>query len=92
MKHFFEYAKFAGFSLACLVLSFLFFGAFRVSGMNHRLGNSVDKIGQFAVVSPALIAIILALASLIWNRRKTPGLIALVVAVGGTWALFALGG
>jgi len=43
-------------------------------------------------VSPCLIAIVLALASVIWNRRKVPGLIALTIAVLGTWMVFSIGG
>jgi cytochrome bd-type quinol oxidase subunit 2 len=92
VRGFFQNAKFAAISLACVLLSFLFFAVFVYTGVNHRLGNTMDKIGHFAVVSPALIAIVLALASLIWNRRKAPGLIALMVSIVGIWVLFALGG
>ena len=92
MKNFFENAKFAALSLGCVVLSFVFWGAFVVSGANHRLGSGMDKVGRFGVVSPCLIAIVLALASVIWNRRKVPGLIALTIAVLGTWMVFSIGG
>jgi hypothetical protein len=92
VRGFFQNAKFAAISLACVLLSFLFFAVFVYSGVNHRLGSSADNIGRFVVVSPCLIAVILALASLIWNPRKVPGLVALVVALAGTWILFAFGG
>lgn len=92
MKSIFRNAKLAVLSLACVVAGLLFFGAFVVSGTSHRLGSSMDKVGQFTVVSPCLIAIVLALASLIWNPRKAPGLVALAVAVAGTCLLVAFGG
>lgn len=92
MRNLFRNARFALLSVACVALGFLFFGAFVVSGTNHRLGNSMDKVGQFAVLSPCLIAVVLAVASVIWNRRKVPGLVALLVALIGTWLLYSLGG
>jgi Protein of unknown function (DUF3021) len=92
VKKLFRNAFFAALSLTCVALGFLFYGAFVVSGTNHRLGNSMDKVAQFAVLSPCLIGIVLGLASLIWNRRKTPGLIALLVAVAGTCVVYAIGG
>ena len=92
MKDLFRNALFAALSLVCVALGLLFMGLFVVSGTNHRLGSGMDKVVHFAFASPGLIAIVLALASLIWNPRKTPGLIALLVAVAGTVALFAMGG
>lgn len=92
MKNLFRTAPLAGLSLVCVVLSLLFFAAFLVSGVNHRLGSSMDKVGQFAVLSPCLVAMVLGLASLIWNARKTPGLVALVVAAAATLGLYLAGG
>ncbi|HUB20562.1 MAG TPA: hypothetical protein VL990_18115 [Acidobacteriaceae bacterium] len=92
MKNLFRTALFAALSLLCVVLAYLFFGAFVVTGTNRLLGSSMVHVGQFAILCPCLIAIVLALASVIWNRRKIPGLIALVVAVVGTWALYRMGG
>ncbi|MGA8107902.1 MAG: hypothetical protein WBD46_13080 [Acidobacteriaceae bacterium] len=92
MKNPFHDAKLAVLSLGCVLLGFLFLWAFVISGMNHRLGSAMDKVGRFTVLSPCLIAIVLALASLIWNRRKAPGLVALIIAVAGTWVLLSIGG
>jgi hypothetical protein len=92
LKDLLRSAPLAILSLVCVALGWLFFGAFVVSGVNHRLGSSMDKVGQFTVASPCLIAIVLALASVIWNPGKAPGLVALIVAVLATWGLLALGG
>jgi hypothetical protein len=92
VKNWFQTARFATLSLACVVLSLLSFGAFVISGMNHRLGSSMDKVGRFAVLGPCLIAIVLALASVIWNPRKTPGIIVLLVAVIAAGLLYSFGG
>ena len=92
MKNLFRIAQFAALSLLCVGVSWVFFGVFVVSGMNHRLGSSMDNVGRYVVLSPCLIAIVLALASVIWNPRKAPGLIALAVAVATTWVLFSIGG
>ena len=92
MKWLFQNAKLAALSLGCVVLSFLFFSVFAYTGVNHRLGSAMDKVGRFTVLSPCLIAIVLALASLIWNPRKVPGLVALIFAVAATWVLFSIGG
>lgn len=92
MKNWFTIARLAVLSLVCVVLSWIFFAAFVVSGTNHRLGNSMDKVAQFAVLSPSLIGIVLALASVIWNPRKRPGTVALVVAVVATCVLYWVGG
>lgn len=92
MKNLFRNARVAVLSLVCVAFGLLLFAAFVISGTNHRLGSSGDLIGRFTVLSPTLIAIVLALASVIWNPRKTPGAIALFIAVVATLALYALGG
>lgn len=92
MKSLFRIAPLAVVSFACVAVAWLFFGVFVVSGVNHRLGNSMDHVAQFAVLSPGLIAIVLGLASLIWNAKKVPGLIALMVAIAATLGLYAAGG
>lgn len=92
MKKFFQSAKVAALSLGCVVAGYLLYWLYVRTGTSYRLGYPFVNIGKFAVLSPCLIAIVLALASLIWNPRKTPGLIALVVAIAGTWVLFAIGG
>ncbi|HEX4064606.1 MAG TPA: hypothetical protein VHZ09_01180 [Acidobacteriaceae bacterium] len=73
-------------------MSCLFYWIYVHTGTYHRLGSSMDNVGRFAVLSPCLIGIVLALASVIWNPRKAPGLVALIVSILGTWVLFRLGG
>jgi hypothetical protein len=92
VKNPFRDAKFAGFSLGCVVASYVFYGIYVKSGMYHRLGSPMDNVGRFTALSPCLIGIVLALASVIWNPRKAPGLVALIVSILGTWVLFRLGG
>ncbi|HEX4038733.1 MAG TPA: hypothetical protein VHX37_11805 [Acidobacteriaceae bacterium] len=92
MKNPFHGAKFAALSLGCVAAGFLFLWAFVETGANHRLGSGMDKVGRFTVLSPCLMAMVLALASVIWNRRKGPGLIALIAAVAGIWVLYRISG
>jgi hypothetical protein len=90
MKNLFRGAKFAVLSLGCVAASFFLHWIYVWTGTYHTLGSSFNKVGRFAVLIPCLIAIVLALASVIWNRRKAPGLIGLVIAVAGTSVLFYL--
>jgi len=92
VKNLFRNAKFAGFSLGCVVASWLLYWIYVHTGMYHRLGSSMDNVGRFAVLSPCLIGIVLALASVIWSPRKAPGLVALIVSLLSTWVLFHAGG
>lgn len=92
MKTLLREARFATLSFACVVLGFLFFWALMLSGTNARLGNTMDKVAKFGVLSPCLIAIVLALAGLRWDLRKLPGVLALLASVGSTCLIYALGG
>jgi len=85
-------ALFAALSLGCVAVGYLLFGAFVVTGTNRLLGSGMEKVARFAILSPCLVGIVLAPASLIWNPGKLPGMIALVVAVAGTCLLYSMGG
>ncbi len=90
MKKLFQEAKFAVLSFGCTVGSYFLYWLYVWTGTYHTLGSSFDRVGRFGVLIPSLIGVVLALASLIWNRRKVPGLIALVISVAGTVVLFYL--
>ena len=92
MKNPFHETKFAAFSLGCVIAGYLLYWLYVRTGTYYRLGYPFVSIGKFAVLCPCLIAIVLALASVIWNRRKAPGLAALAIALVGTWVLWAIGG
>ena len=91
MKTLLREARLATLSFGCVILSFLFFWALIESGINIRLGNTMDK-AKFAVLSPCLIAIVLAIAGLRWDLRKLPGVVALLIAIAGSCLIYALGG
>ena len=91
MKTLLQEAKLAVLSLLCVFAGFLLLAFLVKSGAIHRLGASMDKVAIFAALSPCLIATVLATASLIWDRRKLLGGIALVIAVAGTVLIFAKG-
>jgi hypothetical protein len=90
MRNLFRQAKFAVLSSGCVVASYFLYWIYVRTGTYHTLGSSFNKVGRFVVLIPCLIAIVLALASVIWNRRKAPGLIGLAIAVAGTSVLFYL--
>lgn len=92
MKTLLREARLATLSFGCVILSFLFFWALIESGINIRLGNTMDKVAKFAVLSPCLIAIVLAIAGLRWDLRKLPGVVALLIAIAGSCLIYALGG
>lgn len=92
MKTLFSNARLACLSFLCLFASFLLFWMLVHTGTNNRLGSTMGAVARFAALSPALIAIVLAIAGLLWDRRKTPGVIALIAALAGTWAIFSMGG
>lgn len=92
MRTLFQQARLATLSLVCVLLGFLFFWAIVQSGIHIRLGNTMDKVAKFAALSPCLIAIVLALAALRWDRRKLPGVLALLASLASTFLIYALGG
>lgn len=92
MRTLFREARFSTLSFGCVILSFLFFWALLESGINIRLGNTMDKVAKFAVLSPCLIAIVLAIAGLRWDLRKLPAVLALLASLAGTCLIYALGG
>lgn len=92
MKTLFQQSRLATISFGCVLLGFIFFWALLESGINIRLGNTMDKVAKFAVLSPCLIAIVLAIAGLHWDLRKLPGVIALLIAIAGSCLIYALGG
>jgi hypothetical protein len=92
MKTLFSNARLACLSFLCLLAAFILFWMLVHTGTNHRLGSTMDAVARFAALSPALIAIVLSLAGLRWDRRKTPGVIALIAALAGTCAIFSMGG
>ena len=92
MKTLFREARFTTLSLLCVLLGYLFFWAIVQSGIHIRLGNTMDKVAKFAALSPCLIAIVLALAGLRWDRRKLPGALALLASLASTFLIYALGG
>lgn len=85
-------ARLSAISFVCVILGFVFFWAMMLSGLNIRLGNTMDKVAKFAVLSPCLIAIVLAIAALRWDLRKLPGVFALLASIAGTFLIYALGG
>ena len=92
MKTLLREARFATLSFGCVILGLLFFWALMLSGTNTRLGNTMDKVAKFAVLSPCLIAIVLAIAGLRWDLRKLPGVVALLASLASTLLIYALGG
>lgn len=92
MKTLLREARFATLSLGCTIVAFLFLWALMLSGINIRLGNTMDKVAKFAVLSPCLIAIVLAIAGLRWDLRKLPGVVALLISIAGSCLIYALGG
>ena len=42
----------------------------------------MDKVAKFTALSPCLIAIVLAIAGLRWDRRKLLGFFALLASLG----------
>lgn len=91
MNTIFREAKLAILSLICVLAGLLFYGFLVKTGTIHRLGNSMDRVGIFAALSPCLIATVLAIAGLIWDRRKLPGVIALVIALAAILLIFPKG-
>lgn len=51
-------------SFGCVIFGFVCFWVLVHSGTNSRLGNNMDEVAKFAVLSPCLIAIVLAVAGL----------------------------
>ena len=92
MRTLFQQARFATLSFVCVILGYLFFWAILKSGIHIRLGNTMDKVAKFAALSPCLIAIVLAAAALRWDRRKFPGVLALLASLASTFLIYALGG
>lgn len=79
-------------SFGCVIFGFVCFWVLVHSGTNSRLGNNMDEVAKFAVLSPCLIAIVLAVAGLRWDRRKSPGFVALLASLAGAFLIYALGG
>lgn len=92
MRTLFRQARFATLSFVCVILGYLFFWAVVHSGIHTRLDNSMDKVAKFTALSPCLIAIVLAVAGLRWDRRKLLGFLALLASLGSTCLIYALGG
>lgn len=92
MRNPFHGARFAGLSIACTIAGYVLYWMYVRTGTYYRLGYPVVNIGKFAVLCPCLIGVILALASVIWNPRKMPGVVALAIGIAGTWVLWAMGG
>ena len=89
MRNLFQESRLACLSIVCLLVGLLFLWFFLTTGTNHRLGSTADKIVGFAVLSPCLIAGILAIGGLIWDRRKLPDVVALLAAAGGVVLVFS---
>jgi len=85
----FQDSRLACLSLVCLLGGLLFLWFFLTTGANHRLGSTADKIVGFAVLSPCLIAGIVAVGALIWDRRKLPGVVALLAAAGAVVLVYS---
>ena len=76
--------------IACIAIDIVLLVFFVGSGMNANLHYL--KLGAMLIFIPGPLAVLLGIAGLIWDAKKTPAVVALGLGFVGTLLIFSIGG